>query len=220
MIIPKEYYSKDTEQVAIKLLGKLLVRELNGKRMSGYIVETEAYYGAWDPASKAYKSQKGDLTKTLYGEVGLTLIYGIHGKWLLNIVAHKGDGGAVLIRAIEPHEGLEYMIRNSETINPSKITNGPGKLCKALSIDKKLHKKPVYTRESGLWIEEGREVKELEITRSHRIGVKIDLEKPHSILKEIHTYQKGNKEINNKLTESTDFHHNHLTYQDVAYRIH
>ncbi|MCS7369222.1 MAG: DNA-3-methyladenine glycosylase [archaeon GBS-70-058] len=192
MIIPKEYYSKDPEQVAIKFLGKLLVRELDGKRMSGYIVETEAYYGAWDPASKAYKSQKGDLAKTLYGEVGLTLIYGIHGKWLLNIVAHKGDGGAVLIRAIEPHEGLEYMIRNSETINPSKITNGPGKLCKALSIDKKLHKKPVYTRESGLWIEEGREVKELEIARSHRIGVKIDLEKP------LRFYIKGNPYVSKR----------------------
>jgi len=178
MIIPKEYYSKDPEQVAIKLLGKLLIRELNGKRMSGYIVETEAYYGAWDPASKAHKSQKGDLAKTLYGEVGLTLIYGIHGKWLLNIVAHKGDGGAVLIRAIEPHEGLEYMMKNAETKNPLKITSGPGKLCKALSIDKKLHKKPVYMRESGLWIEEGRKVEEWEVAKSYRVGVKIDLEKP------------------------------------------
>ncbi|MEM3986537.1 MAG: DNA-3-methyladenine glycosylase [Candidatus Methanomethylicia archaeon] len=187
MIIGREFYLQDPEEVSIKLLGKLLVREVNGIRMSGYIVETEAYYGAWDPASRAHKSMKGDLAKTLYGEVGLTLIYGVHGKWLLNIVSHlEGDGGAVLIRAIEPCEGIEQMIKNAGVRDITKLSNGPGKLCKAMAIDKALHRKPVYTKTSGIWIEEGRKVENYEIERSNRIGVKRDLSKP------LRFYVKGN----------------------------
>lgn len=187
MIIGREFYLQDPEEVSIKLLGKLLVREVNGIRMSGYIVEVEAYHGAWDPASRAYKSMKGDLAKTLYGDVGLTLIYGVHGKWLLNIVSHlEGDGGAVLIRALEPYEGIEQMMKNSGEKTITKISNGPGKLCKSMAIDKTLHKKPVYTKTSGIWIEEGKKVEAYEIEKSNRIGVKRDLPKP------LRFYIKGN----------------------------
>lgn len=179
MILEKKFYLRDPEEVAINLLGKLLVREVNGERLSGYIVETEAYYGAWDPASRAHKSMRGSLAKILYGEVGLTLIYGVHGKWLLNIISHlEGEGGAVLIRALEPYEGIEKMMENVGERNIKKLTNGPGKLCKAMSIDKNLNEKPVYMKSSKIWLEEGRRVEMEEIERSHRIGVKRDLPKP------------------------------------------
>lgn len=179
MILSREFYLNDPEDVALNLLGKLLVREVNGIRISGFIVETEAYYGIWDPASKAHKSLKGDLARTLYGDVGLTLIYGIHGKWLLNIVAHvENNGGAVLIRALEPYEGIEFMMQKSSGGNLLKILSGPGKLCKAMVIDKNLHKKPVYKKDYGIWIEEGRIVRKEEVIRSNRIGVSMDLPKP------------------------------------------
>lgn len=179
MIIDRKFYFDDPEIVALNLLGKLLVREIDDYRISGFIVETEAYYGVWDPASRAHKSVKGDLGRTLYGDVGLALIYGVHGKWLLNVVAHvEDDGGAVLIRAIEPHEGIEFMMKNTGNQNPLKIANGPGKLCKAMLIDKSFHKKPLYIKDYGLWIESGKNVEKEDINRSNRIGVTKDLHKP------------------------------------------
>ena len=87
-IIPKYFYERDPYDVALDLLGKLIVRVYNGIRLSCMIVETEAYYGEWDPASRAFKS-KGDLRNTLYGNVGYALVYGVHTRWLFNIVAHE-----------------------------------------------------------------------------------------------------------------------------------
>ncbi|MEM1915557.1 MAG: DNA-3-methyladenine glycosylase [Candidatus Nezhaarchaeales archaeon] len=175
-IIGRDFYQRDPAVVAAELLGQRLVRVYKGARLSGIIVEAEAYYGKWDPASRAYKSLKGDLAQTLYGEVGRTLVYGVHGQWLLNVVAHSdGDGGAVLIRALEPCEGLEVMMSNIGAKNVYTLTNGPGKLTRALMIDKSFHRKPVYTVEHGLWIEEGVKVSPSRIARSKRIGVSRDL---------------------------------------------
>jgi len=186
-IIDKAFYLRDPAIVAMELLGSLLVRTYNGKRLSGIIVETEAYYGQWDPASRAHKSLRGDLAKTLYGDVGCALVYGVHRQWLLNVVAHaEGDGGAVLIRAIEPVEGLDVMARLRCTNNVRELTNGPGKLTKALAIDKSFHKKPLYTTCFGLWIEKYKAVKPSEIAKSKRIGVSRDLDMP------LRFYIKGN----------------------------
>lgn len=174
--IGKDFYHRDPAMVAIELLGQKLVRVYKGTRLSGIIVETEAYYGKWDPASRAYKGLKGDLARTLYGEVGYALVYGVHRQWLLNVVAHPdNDGGAVLIRALEPCEGLEVMTSITGTSNIYLLANGPGKLTRALMVNKSFHKKPVYTTEHGLWIEEGMRVSPSEIARSNRVGVSKDL---------------------------------------------
>lgn len=175
-IVSKDFYRRDPAVVAIELLGQRLVRMYEGIRLSGIIVETEAYYGRWDPASRARRSLRGDLAQTLYGEVGCALVYGVHRQWLLNVVAHPdGDGGAVLIRAIEPCEGLEVMASSTGVRDFHSIANGPGKLTKALMIDKSFHKKPLYTTDYGLWIEEGVRVSPSNVARSRRIGVSKDL---------------------------------------------
>ncbi len=177
-LVPKEFYLRNTADVARDLLGKLLVRVIQERRLSGVIVETEAYFGVEDPASRARRG--GDLARTLYGDVGLALVYGIHRQWLLNVVAHEeGKGGAVLIRAIEPVEGIDVMIKNRPVRNITELTNGPGKLTKALLIDKSFHKKPLYSRDYGLFIEYYTYDKELIIERDFRVGVSNDLDEPY-----------------------------------------
>ncbi len=167
----------DPESVAQRLLGKLLVRIYQGARLSGYIVETEAYFGTEDPASRARKG--GNLAKIMAGDVGIALIYGVHRQWLFNVVAHEPERiGAVLIRAIEPVEGIGIMKKLRGTSDLKKLTNGPGRLTKALAIDKSFHGKPVCKQSSLLRIEEGVKIHKVLIGRSYRIGVSKDLSKP------------------------------------------
>ena len=176
-IIPREFYLRDPAEVARSLLGKILVRIVNGRRLACRIVETEAYYGSEDPASRARKG--GDLKRVMYGDVGIALIYGIHRQWLLNIVAHRrGEAGAVLIRSGEPLEGLDTMKKLRGVDDLKTLTTGPGRLTKAMAIDKSLHGKPVYTIAYGLWIEKNGETPSDLIARSRRIGVSEDLPTP------------------------------------------
>ena len=176
-VIPKQFYMRDPAQVARDLLGAVIVRVYEGIRLACIIVETEAYYGIEDPASRARRG--GDLARTLYGDVGVALVYGVHRQWLFNIVAHgDGSGGAVLIRAAEPVEGTEVMMRLRGVRSLSKLMNGPGRLSAALAIDKYFHKKPVYVRSYGLWLEPGRRVNDEDVVRARRVGVSADLEKP------------------------------------------
>lgn len=175
-VLPREFYSRDPSLVAKDLLGKMLVRVFNRELLAGIIVEAEAYYGRGDPASRASRSE-GDLTKTLFGEVGLALVYGVHGKWLFNIVAHPPqDGGGVLIRALEPKIGVEAMKRLRSVENIKELTNGPGKLSQAMAIDKSLHRCPVYLETSPVNVRLGVQVKE--VCASHRVGVTKDLPTP------------------------------------------
>ncbi|MDI6905831.1 MAG: DNA-3-methyladenine glycosylase, partial [Candidatus Bathyarchaeia archaeon] len=100
-MLSKEFYERDSVLVARGLLGKILLRRLNSEILSGKIVETEAYYGENDTASRAYRGRKV-FNESMFMDVGKAFIYMVHGNWLLNIVAHlKGGVGAVLIRAIE-----------------------------------------------------------------------------------------------------------------------
>lgn len=173
-VISKGFYERDPAQVAKDLLGKVLVRKLQSNVLSGKIVETEAYYGGNDPASKAYKGRKR-FNELMFLDVGKTFIYMVHGNWLLNIVAHvKGGVGAVLIRAIEPLEGVEAMLENRSVKNMRELTSGPGKLTKALAITKDLNGVDVTKKDSKLFVAEGRN-ETFQIGTSPRIGVKADL---------------------------------------------
>jgi DNA-3-methyladenine glycosylase len=172
--LPKSFFERDPALVAKELLGQILVRRLNAKRLSGKIVETEAYYGEDDPASKAYKGRKV-FNELMFLDIGKTFVYMVHGNWLLNIVAHpKGGVGAVLIRAVEPLHGIEIMKKNRGIANIYALTNGPGRLTKALKITKEQNGLDVTKPKSGIAIFEG-PVESFEICTSHRIGVKIDL---------------------------------------------
>jgi len=184
-ILLKRFYERDPAKVAKELLGKILVRKIDNKCLSGMIVETEAYYGKNDPASRAYSGRPKYCAKLLYDDPGKTIVYNVHNNWLFNVVAHeKGKVGAVLIRAIEPIEGIEMMKENRGVKEIKNLTNGPGKLSKALRITKELNGIYVTRRSSPIIIVDNKS--RVEICRSNRIGVTRDLKK------ELRFFIKGN----------------------------
>jgi len=186
-ILKKDFFQKSPEEVAKELLGKILVRKLNGKVLSGKIVETEAYFGEEDPASRAHSGRPKHCVELMKDEPGKILIYNVHNNWLLNVVAHeKGKTGAVLIRAVEPFEGIEEMKKNRKTRNIFDLTRGPGKLSKALAIDKSLNGIDSTSKKSQINFFDSKE-KNFEIACSYRIGVKKDLPK------KLRFFIKGNK---------------------------
>lgn len=174
-VLSQEFYERDPAIVAKELLGKRLIRSLENKFLEGIIVETEAYYGLADPASRAYHGIK-DYNRLMWKEPGRAFIYNVHKYWMFNIVAHRlKQIGAVLVRAIEPTRGIDVMKRNRSVRKSFELTNGPGKLTKALAIDKSLNGVPVTSHEGNITIADNKI--EFETGRSHRIGVKKDLER-------------------------------------------
>lgn len=174
-VLPKNFYERDPETVAKELLGKRLIRKLEEGFLEGIIVETEAYYGLNDPASRAYHGVK-DYNRLMWKEAGRAFIYNVHKYWMFNVVAHVQNGiGAVLIRAIEPVKGIEVMKRNRPVADVADLTNGPGKLTTALKIDKSLNGVPVTSPKSGIIVADNK--MEIKMGSSHRIGVKEDLER-------------------------------------------
>ncbi len=137
------------------------------------IVETEAYYGQKDPASRAYNGLKS-YNKSMWSSPGNLFIYNVHKYWMLNIVAHyPNEVGAVLIRAVEPINGIEYMKRNRQTDNIYQLTNGPGKLTIAFKIDNSLNEMNITSEKNHIKIIKYKT--DFKISSSKRIGVKKDL---------------------------------------------
>ena len=174
-VLTREFYERDPEIVAKELLGKRLFRKLEENFLEGIIVETEAYYGLDDPASRAYHGIK-NYNRAMWDEPGIAFIYNVHNNWMFNIVAHQPNQiGAVLIRAIEPRKGIEIMKRNRPVENLFDLTNGPGKLTRALKINKSLNGVTVFSWESKIVIANNK--MKFEIGSSLRIGVRKDLER-------------------------------------------
>lgn len=175
-LLPIGFYERDPELVARDLLGKRLLRKTDGGSLVGIIVEAEAYYGRDDPASRAYRGMK-PYNRLMWSEPGKAFIYNVHNNWLFNVIAHEpGKVGGVLIRAIEPTEGVETMKLNRGVGNLLRLTSGPGRLTKALAIDKSLNGAPVTSRDSEIQILDC--FTDFEIESSGRIGVRRDLDKP------------------------------------------
>ncbi len=169
-ILPRSFYARPTVQVAQDLLGCFLVREINGQKLIGKIVETEAYCGPIDPASHAYK--KTPRSEPMYGPVGHAYIYFIYGNhYCLNTVARAENeiAGGVLIRAVEPIAGIEVMKKNRGQENEIVISNGPGKLTQAFGITKK-HNQIDLTQNDQFYIIE--KERSEPIIASKRIGIK------------------------------------------------
>ena len=172
--LPYSYYqSQDVNSLAIDLLGKYLFTSIDGVVTGGFIVETEAYKGVEDKASHAFGGRFTNRTQTMYAEGGLSyvyLCYGIH--HLFNVVtAPKGIPHAVLIRGLEPVEGLDVMLarRGMSSLKPN-LTAGPGALSKALGIDKRLNASDLQGEE--IWIEDrGMVYAQDDIVAASRIGV-------------------------------------------------
>lgn len=171
--LTQRFFDQKTELVAKELLGKVLVRKINDKKLSGMIVETEAYVGPHDLASHASKG-KTNRTHVMFSSGGFWYVYMIYGfYYCLNIVTETEDyPSAVLIRALEPLEGIEIMKQNRKTDNIINLTSGPGKLCQAFEITKKIDSTSAISENSRLYIED-REIKipANQIVKAERIGI-------------------------------------------------
>ena len=157
IILKQNFYERDTLDVAKELLGKYLIHEVNGVKIGGKIVEVEAYTGVNDKAAHVYGGKKTPRVMPMYGQGGTVYIYSIYGMYVcLNaITVGIGEPQGVLIRAVEPLLGLEYMsqYRNKKSYKElSKkeilnLTSGPSKLCIALNITKELNNTLFYDGE-------------------------------------------------------------------------
>lgn len=138
MRLESNFYKQDALTLAKSLLGKLLVRVIEQEKIVCRIVETEAYLGPEDRACHAYKGLKTKRTAVMFEEGGLAYVYLIYGMHhCLNVVAGPyGKPEAVLIRGVEPLTSLTSLFKNRKVAEKKNLTNGPGKLCQALAIDK------------------------------------------------------------------------------------
>lgn len=169
-ILNRDFYTRDTLQVACALLGKKLVRRINGAELSGIIVETEAYCGEVDSACHAHRG-KTPRNAVMYGEAGHAYVYFTYGMhYLINIVtAAQGEPHAVLLRAVLPLTGVGEMEARRKR-KGAQLTNGPAKLCQALGIDKSFNGWDL-TRGEELWVEDYKTVPAKSILATPRIGI-------------------------------------------------
>ncbi|QAA30621.1 DNA-3-methyladenine glycosylase [Clostridium manihotivorum] len=207
MRIQKDFYARDAITVSRELLGKVLVRNINGITFKGKIVETEAYIGAIDKASHAYGGRMTERVKPLYGPPGIVYVFSIYGMYnCFNIITkEEGTAEGVLIRGIEPLEGLEEMAKRRfdkdiDTLTKTQrksLTNGPSKLCIAFSIDKNDNWVDM-TKSESIYLEEAKEAKVLsdeEIVETTRIGIDYAEEAVHFPWR---FYLKGNDWVSKK----------------------
>ena len=166
--LPRSFYNRPTLTVACELIGTRLVRILDGVKLAGLITETEAYISEKDLACHA-KAGLTPRTKVMYGEPGNAYVYFTYGNhWMLNTVTEReGFPAAVLIRAIQPIEGVEVMMERRN----GRDTFGPGKLCQALGIGKSENGVDLTESTSGLWIEAGINVPNKTVTKGPRVGL-------------------------------------------------
>jgi len=159
-------------QVARDLLGMRLVRLLGGQRISGLVVETEAYDGEADLACHA-RAGFTRRTEVMYGPPGRAYVYFTYGMhWCLNCVSGpEGYPAAVLLRAIQPEEGLDLIAARRAGRPQSEWCNGPGKLTQALGIDGVLNGVDLTSTPGGLWIEAGQPAAEESVLVGPRVGI-------------------------------------------------
>lgn len=167
-ILPREFYNRPTLTVARELIGARLVRILDGQTLAGWITETEAYIGQEDLACHA-RAGLTPRTRVMFGEPGHAYVYFTYGNhWMLNVVTEReGFPAAVLLRAIQPVEGIDIMLQR----RGGRDTFGPGKLCQAMGVTKNENGIDLTDTTGGLWIEEGIRVPNSLVTKGPRVGL-------------------------------------------------
>jgi len=163
---------KDTLRVGRDLLGKLLVvPSADGRRVTGMIVETEAYLGEIDKAAHSYAGRRTARNEITYAEGGHVYVFFVYGMYYqLNLVTGLTDHPhVVLIRAVEPVEGIQIMRERRGEMKDRNLTSGPGKLCIALGIDRSLNGEDLSGER--IWVEEYRSFKKSEIASGPRVGI-------------------------------------------------
>ncbi len=185
--LKRAFFARDTLTVARDLLGRRLVRVLEGERVSGRIVETEAYIGEEDEASHASPGPT-ERNASMYKRPGYAYVYLIYGMYhCFNVVTEReGFPAAVLIRALEPLEGLDGMRERRDRVEAGgtrsredlrKLTGGPGRLCQALAIDRRHDGADLCAAETSrqtLFLEVGERVPDAAVVTSPRINVRGD----------------------------------------------
>lgn len=175
-ILHQSFYQRDTVIVAKDLIGKILVREYNGTLLTGIIIETEAYCADDDPASHAFNG-KTKRNAAMFGPVGCAYVYFIYGNhYCLNIVARDEckEAGAVLIRALQPLQGIEIMQVLRTKPEMRLLANGPGKLTQALALTKD-HDGVNLMQKGALYVVDNH-VRPV-ITATPRIGIRVGTDK-------------------------------------------
>jgi len=173
--LSRAFFARYTPTVAKALLGCVLVRIVDGERLAGKIVEAEAYRGSRDPASHAFRGLTG-RNRVMFGEAGHSYVYLSYGNhWMFNVVTEKeGVPGAVLIRAIEPIEGVSTMKTRRGLSSAADLASGPGKLTKAFAINRELNGEDLV-ESHRLFVESGNRADR--IKASSRVGISEGVER-------------------------------------------
>jgi DNA-3-methyladenine glycosylase len=173
--LERDFYTRaDTLRVARELLGKrLVVPDASGARVAARVVEVEAYLGVEDRAAHSYGGRRTRRTETMFavgGTVYVFFVYGMHHQFNV-VTGPAGRPHAVLVRAVEPEEGIEAMKARRPVAKERELTSGPGKLCRALGLDL-THDGEDLTTSRRVWLEEsGVRYTPGEVAAGARIGV-------------------------------------------------
>ena len=171
-VLPVDFYDRDVREVARGLIGKVLVTRRDRQRVSGMIIETEAYLPKRDTASHAYLGPNRK-NRAMFGPPGIAYVYPIHARYCFNVVTQAaGIPCAVLIRAVQPLSGLVQMKCRRKTETLELLTSGPARLCEAFAIDRQMDELKLTSRRHA-WLESNSSTnitaQKIRITR--RIGV-------------------------------------------------
>jgi DNA-3-methyladenine glycosylase len=176
--LSRSFFARSARIVAQDLLGKKLVRRVNGSFLTGIVVETEAYCDADVPdlachGDRANKGRPTGRTSVMFGPPGYAYVYFTYGvHWMFNVVTGKeGEANAVLIRALEPVAGLDRMRENRNGRSQQELTNGPAKLAQALAIDKSLNGANLCEEDGVIWFEDAPTVSSGLVNIGPRIGL-------------------------------------------------
>ena len=175
----RSFFDVDCETLAQRLLGCVLVRqrassgsEQSKTTLKGKIVETEAYLGGEDKAAHSFNGKMTERNTAMFMQPGTSYVYSIYGMYCCFNISSRGDGAAVLVRALEPIEGTEGMRERRKAAKKDKdLCSGPAKLCQAMDIDKSCNKLDLVSSDC-LWVEPSDvSLKGADIVKSSRIGV-------------------------------------------------
>lgn len=176
--LDRPFFARRACGVAQDLLGKRLVRQINGRFLSGIVVETEAYCDADVPdlachGDRANKGKPTPRTAVMFGPPGIAYVYFTYGvHWMFNVVTGQdGEANAVLIRALEPVAGMDVMTGNRNGRSHHELTNGPAKLAQALAIDKSLNGANLCEADGVIWFEDVPAIDPAHISTGPRIGM-------------------------------------------------
>ena len=180
--VPKSFFLKESTQIAEGLLGCYLVRRFQGKELIGKIVETEAYLGLKDSCCHSFKGIYTKRTQTMYLPGGYSYVYFTYGMhYCFNVVTgDERDPSAVLIRALEPVQGLSEMKKNRKKDKPIDLCSGPGKLCQAFQITTALNAKNL-SQKKEIYIAGGKQNQDVEL--DSRVGVPLHKDSAYFFLR-------------------------------------